>query len=128
MTEATSDTDWEATSVLPLLPTEVELSERCDGFDEAIQPSMTESHLARLKEALLLYVNAKYVQLVAFKTLEPKLKALSVGLRSVNGAWRLVRDALRGLNVMDNGEAQAVATQLIQSLTCACPSLLILQV
>ena len=40
-----------------------------------------------MKEALLLDANAKYVWNITFKTLEPKLPELRVGLRSINDRW-----------------------------------------
>ena len=54
-----------------------EVTESVDG---ASRPS---THLHRVKEALLLYVNAKYVDHVSFTSLESKLMQLGVGARSV---------------------------------------------
>ena len=66
-------------------------------FSDALSSTRPSTHLERVQEALHLYVNAKYVEHVPFKTLEPKLVELGVGSRSVNGAWGVVRDALRGM-------------------------------
>jgi len=39
-------------------------------FDEALPPARSGEHLQRLKQALLLYVKAKYVDKVPFTSLE----------------------------------------------------------
>ena len=88
-----------------------------DCLDDAFPASRSEAHLSRLKDALLLYINAKYVWHIKFRALEPRLAELGVGVRSVNGAWGLVRDALKVLGDPTDSEARAVATHLIQTLT-----------
>ena len=62
-----------------------------DGSDDGVQLARPSTHLERLKQGLLLYVQAKYVTRVAFNSLEPKLIQLGIGARSVNGAWGVVQ-------------------------------------
>ena len=52
-----------------------------DSVDGASRPT---THLTRLKEALLLYVNAKYVQHMKLSSLKESVQDIGVGLRSVN--------------------------------------------
>ena len=68
-----------------------------DGSDDGVRLARPSSHLERLKQGLLLYVQAKYVTRVPFTSLEPRLIQLGIGARSVNGAWGVVRDSLREL-------------------------------
>ena len=88
------------TAMVPLaIATELaEDLQLADGLDEdPLQMTRAEVHLARLKQALLLYVNAKFIEHVSYTSLKPKLMKLGVGSRSVNGAWAIVRDTLKGL-------------------------------
>ena len=90
--------------------------ELAEGLEEALQPRA--NHFECVKKALLLYVNAKWVQHVSNLSVMPQLKEIGVGARSVNSAWAVVCKALRGLGEMPDAEAQAVATHLINGLTC----------
>ena len=49
-----------------------------DGFDGEMPLSRAEVHLARLKQGLLLYVDAKYLHNVKLVTLEPQLTVLTL--------------------------------------------------
>ena len=107
-------------SMLPLaLATEVaDGLQLMDGTDNELPPvKRGEGHLARLKDALLLYVKAKYVDHIRLYALQPELASLGISPRSVNGAWGLVRNALKQF-ALSSEEAVAVATGLIQGLTC----------
>ena len=88
-----------------------------DGSDDGVRLARPSTHLERLKQGLLLYVQAKYVTRVPFTSLEPRLIQLGIGARSVNGAWGVVRDSLRELPALKDHESAAVATALIQQLT-----------
>ena len=79
--------------------------------------SRAEVHLARLKQGLLLYVDAKYLYNVKLVTLEPQLMSIGVSKRSVNGVWSLVRAAIQGIGTIENAEAAAVAKAMINDLT-----------
>jgi hypothetical protein len=50
-------------------------------------------------------VNAKYVDKVPITSLDTKLVELGVSARAVNGAWGVVRDALREAR-LHGGEQQ----------------------
>ena len=66
-------------------------------LDSGSRESKSAAHLAKLKEALLLYVNAKYMTHMRFIALEPALSTLGVSKRSVDGAWSVMREVLRRL-------------------------------
>ena len=91
---------------------EVDSLELGDGMSEGRNLTKADMHLARLKECLLLYVNAKFVDKVSFTSLNLQVMQLGVGVRSVNGAWGVVRDALKALGPLTASEAAAVATSL----------------
>ena len=95
---------------------EVEMAEG-SLFDEALPSSRADAHLVRLKEALLLYVNAKYSDRVTFTSIEGKLAKVGVGKRAVDGAWSLIRAALAEASLSSDMEHAAVATSLIKSLS-----------
>ena len=86
-------------------------------LDSGSRESRSASHLAKVKEALLLYVNAKYMTHIKFNTLEPTLTNLGVSKRSVDGAWSVVREVLNRFGPMSEAAAASVATSLIQNLT-----------
>ena len=86
-------------------------------FDDALPPGRADAHLARLKKALHLYVNAKYIDHMKFTTLEDKLAEIPVGTRSVNGAWAFVSKALKQASLSTEQECAAVASSLITSLS-----------
>ena len=92
-----------------------EVTESVDG---ASRPS---THLDRVKEALLLYVQAKYVDHVSFTSLESKLMQLGVGARSVNGAWSIVRKVLRELEPLQEDEAERQWRLLSSDSSSTCP-------
>ena len=85
-------------------------------LDSGSRESKSAAHLAKLKEALLLYVNAKYMTHIKFIALEQALSNLGVSKRSVDGAWSVVREVLRRLGSMNDAAAASVATRLIQNL------------
>ena len=89
-------------------------------FDDALPPGRADAHLARLKKALHLYVNAKYIDHMKFTTLEDKLAEIPVGTRSrsVNGAWAFVSKALKQASLSTEQECAAVASSLISSRHC----------
>ena len=64
-----------------------ELADQLEGELESKFQTARGEFLSKLKKALLLYVNAKYVDRVRFTSLEPHLMQIGVGGRSVNGAW-----------------------------------------
>ena len=85
-----------------------ELADQLEGELESKFQTARGEFLSKLKKALLLYVNAKYVDRVRFTSLEPHLMQIGVGGRSVNGAWGIMRKALQSLNLRED-EASVVA-------------------
>ena len=65
-----------------------------DLFDDVL-PSRADSHLARVREGLQLYINAKFLQHVKFNTLGPELAEIGISARSVNGSG--LRGGARGI-------------------------------
>ena len=108
------------TSTMPLaVATEVPgwvSTELGDGMSERMNQNRSGMHLARLKQCLLLYVNAKFMDGVSFTSLEQQVVDFGVSVRSVNGAWGAVREALKSLGPMGKSEAAEVATALVNGL------------